>query len=79
ERTETLLVWGGPTCVGSNAIQLARNAGYRVVATSSPHNFDCLRSLGTAETVDRRSRSAIEEIVDRIGDRLLAGALAIGA
>jgi NADPH:quinone reductase-like Zn-dependent oxidoreductase len=78
-RTETVLVWGGSTCVGSNAIQLARNAGYRVVATSSPHNFDYLRSLGAAETVDRRSRSAVEEIVDWIGDRLLAGALAIGA
>ena len=28
---ETVLVWGGSTSVGSNAIQLARNAGYRVV------------------------------------------------
>ncbi|MEU5995200.1 zinc-binding alcohol dehydrogenase family protein [Spirillospora sp. NPDC047418] len=78
ERTETVLVWGGSTCVGSNAIQLARNAGYRVVATASPHNFDYLRSLGAAETVDRRSRGAVEEIVDRIGDSPLAGTLAIG-
>ncbi|GAA1792506.1 zinc-binding alcohol dehydrogenase family protein [Actinomadura chokoriensis] len=79
ERTETVLVWGGSPSVGSNAIQLARNAGYRVVATSSPHNFDYLRSLGAVEAVDRRSRSAVKEIVDRIGGSPLAGTLAIGA
>ncbi|XVQ89826.1 hypothetical protein ACQP2K_21145 [Microbispora siamensis] len=50
ERSETVLVWGGSTSVGSNAIQLARNAGYRVVATGSPRNFDYVRSLGAAET-----------------------------
>jgi NADPH:quinone reductase-like Zn-dependent oxidoreductase len=78
ERAEAVLVWGGSTAVGSNAIQLARNAGYRVVATASPHNFDYLRLLGAADAVDRRSPAAIDEIVDRIGDRPLAGALAIG-
>ncbi|HZC11515.1 MAG TPA: zinc-binding alcohol dehydrogenase family protein, partial [Mycobacterium sp.] len=39
DQAETVLVWGGSTSVGSNAIQLARNAGYRVVATASPHHF----------------------------------------
>ncbi|MFF5405089.1 zinc-binding alcohol dehydrogenase family protein [Streptomyces misionensis] len=79
ERAETVLVWGGSTSVGSNAIQLARNAGYQVVATASPHNFDYLRSLGAAEAVDRGSPTAVEEIVERIGDRPLAGTLAIGS
>ncbi|GLY83847.1 zinc-binding alcohol dehydrogenase family protein [Actinoallomurus iriomotensis] len=79
DRPETVLVWGGSTSVGSNAIQLARNAGYRVVATASPRNFDYLRSLGAAEVVDRRSRDAVREIVDRIGDSPLAGTLAIGS
>ncbi|OPG13492.1 zinc-binding alcohol dehydrogenase family protein [Microbispora sp. GKU 823] len=79
ERSETVLVWGGSTSVGSNAIQLARNAGYRVVATASPRNFDYVRSLGAAEAVDRRSPAAVDEIVDRIGDSPLAGTLAIGS
>jgi NADPH:quinone reductase-like Zn-dependent oxidoreductase len=79
DRSETVLVWGGSTSVGSNAIQLARNAGYRVVATASPHNFDYVRSLGAAEAVDRRSPTAIDEIVDLIGQRSLAGTLAIGS
>jgi NADPH:quinone reductase-like Zn-dependent oxidoreductase len=76
-RPETVLVWGGSTSVGSNAIQLARNAGYRVVATASPHNFDYVRSLGAAEAVDYHSRTAVDEVVDRIGDSPLAGTLAI--
>ncbi len=46
DRNETVLVWGGSTSVGCNAIQLACCAGYRVVATSSPRNFELLRSLG---------------------------------
>jgi NADPH:quinone reductase-like Zn-dependent oxidoreductase len=79
DRAETVLVWGGSTGVGSNAIQLVRNAGYRVVATASPHNFDYLRSLGAAEVVDRRSRTAVREVVAAIGDGPLAGTLAIGS
>ncbi|MBB2741446.1 UNVERIFIED_ORG: hypothetical protein FHR35_001266 [Microbispora rosea subsp. rosea] len=50
-----------------------------VVATASPHNFDYLRSLGAAEVVDRRSRTAVDEIVDLIGAGPLAGTLAIGS
>jgi NADPH:quinone reductase-like Zn-dependent oxidoreductase len=78
ERAETVLVWGGSTGVGSNAIQLARNAGYRVVATASPRNFDFLRSLGATATVDRNSPAAVDELVAAIGDGPLAGSLAIG-
>lgn len=78
DRGETVLVWGGSTSVGSNAIQLARHAGYRVVATSSPHNFAYLRSLGAAAAVDYHSRTAARELIDEIGDSPLAGTLAIG-
>lgn len=79
QRGETVLVWGGSTSVGSNGIQLARNAGYRVVATSSPRNFDYLRSLGAAATVDYHSPTAVDELVHAIGDGRLAGTLAIGS
>ncbi|MFC4244188.1 zinc-binding alcohol dehydrogenase family protein [Gryllotalpicola reticulitermitis] len=78
ERPETVLVWGGSTGVGSNAIQLARGAGYRVVATASPRNFEYLRTLGAAATVDRNSATAVDELVAAIGDSPLAGSLAIG-
>jgi NADPH:quinone reductase-like Zn-dependent oxidoreductase len=78
-RGEVVLVWGGSTGVGSNAIQLARNAGYRVVASASPHNFGYLRSLGASEVVDRRSATAVDELREAIGDQPLAGTLAIGS
>ncbi len=43
---QTVLVWGGSTSVGSNAIQLAVAAGYEVITTSSPRNFDYVTKLG---------------------------------
>jgi NADPH:quinone reductase-like Zn-dependent oxidoreductase len=78
DRGESVLIWGGSTSVGSNAIQLARAAGYRVVTTASPHNFDYVRSLGAEAAFDYHSRDATDEIVSAIGARPLAGALAIG-
>jgi NADPH:quinone reductase-like Zn-dependent oxidoreductase len=78
ERGETVLVWGGSTSVGSNAIQLARRSGYRVVATASPRNFDYVRSLGAAAAVDYHDTNAVADVVAAIGESPLAGALAIG-
>jgi NADPH:quinone reductase-like Zn-dependent oxidoreductase len=78
-RKETVLVWGASTSVGSNAIQLARCAGYRVLATASPHNFDYVHSLGAAAAFDYHRRSAVDEILGALGTSPLAGTLAIGA
>ena len=46
---KTLLVWGGSSSVGSNAIQLAAAAGYDVIATASPRNFDYVTVSGHAK------------------------------
>ncbi|MDT8910031.1 zinc-binding alcohol dehydrogenase family protein [Amycolatopsis sp. PS_44_ISF1] len=75
----TVIVWGGSTSVGSNAVQLACHAGYRVLATASPRNADYLRSLGAAEVIDRHSPAVVTDVLDRIGASPLAGSLAIGA
>ncbi len=79
ERHETVLVWGASTSVGSNAVQLARCSGYRVLGTASPRNFDYVRSLGAAAAVDYHSRTAVDEIIKVLGDSPLAGTLAIGS
>jgi len=79
ERGETVLVWGGSTSVGSNAIQLLRNAGYRILTTASPRNHDYVRSLGAEAAVDYHSRTAVKELVALLKDSPLAGTLAIGA
>ena len=76
---ETVLVWGGSTSVGSNAIQLARAAGYDVVATASSRNFDYVMRLGARAAVDYRSPDAIEQLASLMKGRRVAGMLAIGA
>jgi NADPH:quinone reductase-like Zn-dependent oxidoreductase len=74
---KTLLVWGGSTSVGSNAIQLAVAAGYDVIATASPRNFDYVKRLGAREAYDYNSKAVVADIVRALG-REVAGALAIG-
>ena len=75
---KTLLVWGGSTSVGSNAIQLAVAAGYDVVTTASPRNFGYVKRLGAREAFDYRSKTVIADIVSALSGREIAGALAIG-
>lgn len=74
----TVLVWGAATSVGNNAVQLAVNAGCRVVATASPRSFALVRDLGAAEVVDYHERSAVADIVTALRGHTLAGTLAIG-
>ena len=76
---KTLLVWGGSTSVGANAIQLAVAAGYDVIATASPHNFDYVQRLGARAAFDYRSKTVIPDIIAALQGREMVGALAIGA
>lgn len=75
---KTLLVWGGSTSVGCNAIQLARATGCEVIATASPKNHNYLKTLGAAEVFDYRSTTVVSDIISSFQDRSLAGAVAIG-
>ncbi|KAK2027042.1 zinc-binding dehydrogenase [Colletotrichum zoysiae] len=76
---ETLLVWGGSTSVGCNAIQLAVGAGYEVIATASPKNFEYLKTLGAKEVFDYRSATVVRDIIAAFRGRTSAGAIAIGS
>jgi len=76
---KTVLVWGGSTSVGSTAIQLARAAGYDVVATASPRNHDYVRGLGASHVFDYNEPNVVAAIVEYLGHREMAGALAIAA
>ncbi len=75
---QTLLVWGGSTSVGSNAIQLAVAAGYEVITTSSPRNFDYVTKLGARQVFDYHSTTVVTDIIAAFQGKTLAGALAIG-
>lgn len=74
-----VVVWGGSTSVGMNAVQLARAAGYDVVSTASPRNAAIVHSLGAEAVVDYTSAGAVDDLVAAIGGRPVAGAVALGA
>jgi NADPH:quinone reductase-like Zn-dependent oxidoreductase len=78
-RDQWVIVWGGSTSVGSNAIQLAVAAGYSVVTTASPKNFDYVRSLGAAHAFDYNSQDVVRDIVEALAGKAVVGALTIGA
>ena len=75
---QTVLVWGGSTSVGSNAIQLAVAAGYEVVTTASPRNAEYVTSLGASQVFDYNSPGVVPDIAAALTGRTLAGAIAVG-
>jgi NADPH:quinone reductase-like Zn-dependent oxidoreductase len=75
---EVVVVWGGSTSVGSNAIQLAVAAGYEVVTTASPRNHDRARALGATQVFDYASRTVVADVAEALRGRRVAGVLAVG-
>jgi len=76
---EAVVIWGGATSVGCCAIQLAVAAGYHVVTTASPKNFDLVRRLGASNVVDYRASDAVNQIVESLHGFELAGVLSIAS
>jgi len=76
---ETVLIWGGSSSVGSNAIQLAVAAGHRVITTASPRNFGYVSQLGAHQVFDYNSRTVRRDIKQALKGATFAGALALGA
>jgi NADPH:quinone reductase-like Zn-dependent oxidoreductase len=77
-RGKTLLIWGGATSVGCNAIQLAVAAGYEVITTSSPQNFELMKKLGASQVFDYKSKTVIPDITGAFKGKTTAGALTMG-
>ncbi|KAJ5530517.1 hypothetical protein N7527_003910 [Penicillium freii] len=77
-RPEVVLIWGGSTSIGSNAIQLATAAGYEVITTCAPRHFECVTSLGATAVFDYRNPLTIQQIVELMDYKRVVGAVAIG-
>lgn len=75
---KTLIVWGGSTSIGANAIQLGTAAGYEVFTTCSPKNFDLVKRLGASRAFDYNSPTVISDMVAAFAGKTSAGALSIG-
>ncbi len=70
---QVVVVYGGSTSVGLAAIQLALNAGYRVVATASPRNFDVVKQAGASDVFDYRSPTVADDIAAAVGNDKFVG------
>ncbi|KAK8110771.1 uncharacterized protein PG998_007228 [Apiospora kogelbergensis] len=70
---KTVLVWGGSSSVGTAAIQLAVAAGYDVVSTASPRNFDLVKSLGARAVFDYGDKELVQNLVAELKKGELAG------
>lgn len=70
---QTVLVHAGAGGVGSFAIQFARSAGARVIATASGDGIDVVRRLGADRTIDHRNEDFepmlfdVDVVIDTIG------------
>jgi NADPH:quinone reductase-like Zn-dependent oxidoreductase len=70
---EAVLVQGGAGNVGAYAVQLAHNAGAKVVATAGGQDLDFVRSLGADDVVDFQKQpfenavAGIDVVIDTIG------------
>ena len=74
-RDEVVLVWGGSSSVGCNAIQLAVASGYTVFATASASNATMLKDLGAAQVFDHTDDTYADRLVAALEGRRLAGTL----
>jgi NADPH2:quinone reductase len=66
---ETVLIHGGAGGVGSFAVQIAKSAGARVLATAGPDNQESLKELGADVAIDYRSQDATEVALDDTGGK----------
>lgn len=64
KKRQTILIHAGAGGVGSFAVQLARGAGARVVATASGDGVDIARRLGADQVIDYRA----EHFADKVSD-----------
>lgn len=76
--SRAVIVWGGASAVGSTAIQLAVSAGYEVLSTSSPQNFEYVKRLGAAHVFDYKSHTVADDLLAAVRGRQLCGCYAIG-
>lgn len=64
---DTVLIQAGAGGVGAFAVQLAKAAGARVIATGRSENAELIRSLGADDVIDYRTQK-FEDEVNRLTD-----------
>lgn len=72
-KDKALVVYGGSSSVGLAATQLAANAGYQVVSTASPKNFDLCKRAGATAVIDYRDSNLADKIAEAVGKNEFVG------
>lgn len=76
----TLLLWGCSSSVGSSVVQLAKAAGYSLITTASPANFEYCKALGADQVLDYHDTNIAEKLIALLKGKKLVGAYdAIGS
>ncbi|GIZ48975.1 hypothetical protein CKM354_001201800 [Cercospora kikuchii] len=65
-----VLIYGASTATGTLAVQYAKLSGARVIATSSPQNFDLLKSLGAEQVFSYKDPECAAKIRSYTNDSL---------
>jgi len=77
---QKLLLWGGSSSVGSSVIQFASAAGYGVITTASPSNYEYCKNLGANYVLDYHNPDIISLLIDLLNGTNVVGAYdAIGS
>ncbi|KIY71585.1 NAD(P)-binding protein [Cylindrobasidium torrendii FP15055 ss-10] len=75
---KTIVIWSAASAVGHGAVQLAVNAGLKVIAVASPRNHSNLRELGASACVDYKDADAVAKIKAAAGGRIDFGIDCVG-
>ncbi|KAK7985463.1 chaperonin 10-like protein [Apiospora saccharicola] len=73
KKGKSVLVWGGSSAAGSNAIQMAAGAGYDVITTCSPRNFEYVKGLGAVKAFDYGSPTVVQNVAAELDKGECAG------
>jgi NADPH:quinone reductase-like Zn-dependent oxidoreductase len=80
---ETILIQGGAGGVASVAIQLAKNAGAKVISTTSTPNVDYVKGRGADQVVDYKKEdftkavSNVDAVFDTVGGDVAKNSFAV--
>ena len=66
---ETILIHGAAGGVGTFAVQFAKAAGAKVIATASPKNHKALKELGADILIDYHKQDAAEAALEETGGK----------
>jgi len=67
---DLILIYGGSSATGTLGIQFVKLAGYRVITTCSPRNFDLVKSLGAEAAFDYNDSDCAAKIKEYTNNNL---------